>query len=154
VGLAAFLVWRARWKAAAGLVITSALLLGIFVLAFGADTFGFVRASGGWAPNTYPPAQNLPGLAARWFETHQSGGALANSPIVAQSLGVGLSLVLAIATLRVCWPPGRGRVGSNLEIGLIVIAVLLTNARTWYHHYTLLAIPLAALLAAGGAPMH
>ena len=38
---------------------------------------------------------------------------------------VGLSLILAFATIRVCWPPGRRRLGSDLEVGLIVAALLL-----------------------------
>ena len=92
--------------------------------------------------------RSLPALALRWLTAHPYGPALADAPEAARAIGLALAGALALATAAVCWPPLRGRRPSpRAEVGLMVAVVLLAVPHTWYHHYTVAVIPLAALLA-------
>ncbi len=147
VGLVGYLLWRIRWKALVWLAVFSAAILAVIALTFGPYSLDFLGRSTGWPMRTYPPAQNLPSLAARWLTAHPYGFSLADNPTAARWVGLMLAALLAAATLLLCWPPGNPSVWSDAQLGLILAAIPLVNARTWYHHYSVMAIPVAILLS-------
>ncbi len=153
LGPAALLLWEGRWAAAARVVAGAAGGIGVSALVLGPAALNLAWATSALAVSPYPPAQSLPGLAARWLTAHPYGFSLADDPTAARRVGLGLAAVLGAATLAACWPPGNYAGRFGVRAGLVCAAVLLANPGTWYHHATMLAIPLAALLGrAGGRP--
>jgi hypothetical protein len=144
IGLAGLLIWEGWWR-------SMALALGAFGLAlmFPAGVFGPAALHfwhpGSFGPTTYPPAQNLTGLAFRWLTGHPYGFSLLDDPNAAWWAGAVTAAVVWAITLWACWPPGQGGRKLQLRAGLMVAATLATNPATWYHHATMLGIPLAAL---------
>jgi len=129
-----------------------ALTLGAFGLAliFPAGAFGpaalhFSRP-GSFGPTTYPPAHNLTGLAFRGLTGHPYGFSQLDDPNAAWWAGAVMADAVWAITLRARWPPGLGGRKLQVRAGLIVAATLAINPATWYHHATMLGIPLAALV--------
>lgn len=145
IGIAAYAVWRGRWRLLRGAGVSIGVLLAMCYGFFGANALHFLRIKSTWGPVTYPPAQDLPGLAIRWFSLHEWGRPLLNAPQFGYWLGIGLAAILTLATIALCLPAGRRGWNDN-QMGLIIIAILLVNVRTWYHHAVLLAIPIAFLI--------
>ena len=100
----------------------------------------------------YPPLQNLWGTAQRWFTAHEYGWSVANNPAFSDQAGLLLSLGLAIATIVFCRPPFHRNSWRDADLGMVIIAVALIVPATWYHHYAILAIPLAILIASARNP--
>lgn len=146
VGLAGLLLWEGRWAAAGGAAAVAIAAAGVCAGLLGPAALGLGWANSALAVNPYPPAQSLPGLAARWLTAHRYGFSLADAPAAARWVGLGLSAALGAATLAACWPPGPGDGRFTVRAGLVCVAVLLANPATWYHHATMLSIPLAVLL--------
>lgn len=145
IGIAAYAIWRGRWRLLLGTIVSICALLAVCYGFFGANALHFIWIKSSWTPVTYPPAQNLPSLAARWFTPHEWGGVLLNAPQFGYWLGIGLAALLTLATIALNWPAGR-RGWNDSQMGLIISAILLVNVRTWYHHAVLLAIPIAFLI--------
>jgi hypothetical protein len=153
LALAAWLAWRQRWRALAWLAAALLVILASMAFLVGLSPANFFTLEPGWMGDTYPPRQNLPALAARWLTPHVFGPSLGLSPAAGLWAGVALSAAVAAITVGLCWPPGRRQGGADRQAALIVAAVMLVFARTWYHHFTMLALPLAVLLAgARGQP--
>jgi glycosyl transferase family 87 len=138
IGVLLYGAWRGRVRFLAACAVATAALLAIAVAAFGSSALGFAGAVSSWTPRSYPPSQNLPGLAARWFG---DGSGLAFA------VGAALSAAVAAATIALCRPSGRARSWSRAELAAVVAAVLIAHAATWYHHYAMLAIAMALLWA-------
>jgi hypothetical protein len=145
IGMAAYAFWRGRWRLLLGSIASIGVLLAICYGFFGANALHFLLLKSGWGPAAYPPAQNLPALATRWFSLHEYGRPLLNAPQFGYWFGIGLSGVVTLATMALCLPAGR-KGWHDSQLGLIITAVLLVNVRTWYHHAVLLAIPIAFLI--------
>ena len=145
IGIAAYAVWRGRWRLLIGAIVSIGVLLAVCYGFFGANALHFLRLKSTWGPVTYPPAQDLPALAIRWFSLHEWGRPLLNAPQFGYWLGIGLAAILTLATVALCLPAGR-RGWNDSQMGLIITAILLVNVRTWYHHAVLLAIPIAFLI--------
>jgi hypothetical protein len=158
LGLAALLLWEGRWRALFGAVITALVLLSLPAAVFGPRALNFVGAGLSAGTTSYPPAQSLPGLAARWLTAHPYGFSLADHPAAARWAGLCLSALVLAVTAAACWPPGRSGSSFQARAGLVCAAAMLANPGTWYHHATMLGIPLAVLLGrsagrpGGGGP--
>ncbi len=153
LGLAALLLWERWWGALFWALVMAVVLLGLSAAAFGSVALNFVGSNLSPAPTPYPAAQSLPGLAARWLTVHPYGFSLADHPAAARWAGLGLSGLVLAVTAAACWPPGRSGPSFGVRAGLVCAAVLLANPGTWYHHATMLGIPLAVLLGrAEGRP--
>jgi hypothetical protein len=146
LGLAALLLWEGRWRALFGAVITALVLLSLPAAVFGPRALNFVGAGLSAGTTSYPPAQSLPGLAARWLTAHPYGFSLADHPAAARWAGLCLSALVLAVTAAACWPPGRSGSSFQARAGLVCAAAMLANPGTWYHHATMLGIPLAVLL--------
>ncbi len=148
--VAALTVWAGRWPAVAGTIAGAALGLGLPVAVFGPRAFSLGGSGLSAVAPAYPPAQSLPGLAARWLTGHPYGFSLVNDPDAARWVSLLLSAGVLAATFAACWPVGRDGQWFQLRAGLITVAVLLANPATWYHHGTMLSIPLAVLIGRAG----
>ncbi len=146
LGLAALLLWERRWVTAGQAIAAAAAGAGVSALVLEPATLSLAWVTSALAVAPYPPAQSLPGLTARWLTAHPYGFSLADDPIAARWAGLGLAVVLWAATLAACWPPGSSAGRFGVRAGLVCAAVLLANPGTWYHHATMLAIPLAVLV--------
>ncbi len=142
LGLLGYLIWRGRWRALGAVFGVALLVVGISVLAFGPVTLNFLSISVPLFAAAYPPAQSLSGLAVRWLTRHPYGFSLTDMPILAQWVGLLLSGGLVGITLVCCDRPGP-RSWSDAQAGLMIVAGLLANPGTWYHHFTLFELPLA-----------
>jgi hypothetical protein len=151
VGLLCYPIWKGRWRPVIVFAGITAAVLSLMTALFGWGSLhsGVPLSITGLEVDAYPPLQNFWGLAQRWFTTHQYGASVALNPQLARQAGLALSLILAIATLLVCLPPLRRNTWRDADLGLVLIAVALTTPATWYHHYALLAIPLAIQVANG-----
>ncbi|MER3400120.1 MAG: hypothetical protein C4313_03130 [Thermoflexus sp.] len=148
VGLAAYLLWRGRWRALGATLGEAGLALGLSLLAFGPAALGFMGLPARTGAIAYPPAQSLPGLAARWLTHHPYGFSIADRPDLAQGVGMGLALGLVLVTLIRSGRPGTGPWSDRVAGGWLM-AALLANPGTWYHHFTIAAIPLAVRARCG-----
>lgn len=149
IGLICYPIWKGRWQPVIVFAVIAALVLSLMTALFGWGSLhsGVPLSITGLKVDAYPPLQNFWGLAQRWFTTHLYGASVALNPKLAGRAGLALSLILAIATLLVCLPPLRRNTWRDADLGMILIAIALTAPATWYHHYALLAISLAILIA-------
>jgi hypothetical protein len=150
LGPAALCLYEGRRKALAGMVLGIALSLAAGLLAFGPPALGFLRLSLPTSGGVYPPAQNLPGLAARWLTRHPYGFSLADDAGIARGVGWGLAGMLLLLTGIALGRPGKAHPDFVRRAGLAAIAFLLANPGTWYHHGMIMSMPLAAWLAQPG----
>jgi alpha-1,2-mannosyltransferase len=150
VGIAAYAAWRARWKLVVAAVLAAAATLVVAWVWLGPNALRFVGHQVRWSARVLPPAQNLQSTALRWLTANDFGPALVDRPALATIAGILAVLALAGATLALCRPRGA-RPWSRAEIGLVITAIVIANPRTWYHHYTMLAIPFALLASRPGA---
>ncbi|RPI22275.1 MAG: DUF2029 domain-containing protein, partial [Acidobacteria bacterium] len=153
VGFLAYAIFRARWRLALTASVVLFLVLVPTVWAFGAVSLHSVIAAIGDDPGLsltsgYPPAQSLFGLAERWLTQHHFGWSVADDRSLALMTAWILSAVIAAITIGRCWPPLHPAGWSDLQLGLVMTAVLLVNRATWYHHYAVLILPLAVAVAA------
>ena len=149
IGIICYPIWKGRWKMiipfAAIVAITLALMIALF--GWGSLHSGVPLAVTGMQVEAYPPLQNFWGTAHRWFSVHEYGTNVTNSSRLAEGAGWLLSIGLALATLLLCLPPIRNSTWREADWGMVIIAIALAVPATWYHHYVLLAIPLAFLIA-------
>jgi hypothetical protein len=149
IGLICYPIWKGRWRAAILFVIITALTLSLMTALFGWGSLhsGVPISAAGIHVGAYPPLQNFWGAAQRWFTPHEYGWSVAQNSMLADRIGLLLSLGLVIVTVLFCLPPMRPSSWRDAEWGMILIAIALIVPATWYHHYSLLAIPLAILIA-------
>jgi Glycosyltransferase family 87 len=144
VGVAAYAAWRSRWKLVAALTFAAAGILAASALWLGPDVLHFAGSQVGWSARTPAPSQNLASTALRWLSANDVGPALLDRPLLASIAGMLSAFALTGATLLLCRPRGA-RPWSRAQIALVIVAIVIANPRTWYHHYTMTAIPLALL---------
>jgi hypothetical protein len=149
LGLICYPIWKGRWKAVISCGVIMAMIFSLLTILFG---WGGLKAG---IPFTnalstrgvYPPLQNLMSAARRLLSTHDYGWSLANNPVLSDWVGVSLCIILAMATMAFCWPPLLRGSWRETGLGLTIIAFVVIVPATWYHHFTILTIPLAILLA-------
>lgn len=142
IGLLAYGLWRSRWRFVAGAALSGTALLVACWFAFGSAALAFLGTVSRWSPRGYPPSQNLPGLVLRWL---RDGGVIARPGIVYAVAVLGSAAVVALTVLA-CRPPGATRRSSAAELACMLAAVLIAHARTWYHHYGMLALAMVLLV--------
>jgi hypothetical protein len=149
IGLIFYPIWKGRWKMAITFVIITAAALSLMTILFGWGSLksGVPLSIAGIHTSAYPPLQNLWGAAQRWLTANQYGQSLVRNPALSEPAGLVLSLGLAIATMLFCRPPMRPNSWRDADLGMVITAIALIVPATWYHHYALLAIPLAILIA-------
>jgi hypothetical protein len=149
IGLICYPMWKGRWKTAILFAVITALLLSLTTWLFGWGSLnsGVPLSAAGIHIGAYPPLQNFWGTAQRWFTPHEYGWSVAWDTVSAGRMGFLLSLGLAVATILFCLPPFRTASWRDADWGMSLIAIALVVPPTWYHHYALLAIPLAILIA-------
>jgi hypothetical protein len=149
IGLIGYPVWKGRWRMAVTFVLIAGVLFALMTTLFGWGSVqsGVPLSIAGIRTGAYPPLQNLWGTAQRWFTAHEYGWSLANNPALSDQAGLLLSLGLAIATIVFCRPPFHRNSWRDCDLGMVIIAVALIVPATWYHHYAILAIPLAIFIA-------
>ncbi len=148
LALAAYLVWRRRWRelgwCLGALVLLVALTLPLTGFAPWADYLSAAAALGGAGELvTYPPNQSLWGAAGRVL----GAGTAAHGVALATALAFGAATALAT------WP--RRRTAAELRLGaaLVLAATALAVPLSWIHHQVLLlpAFVVAWQAAAGHA---
>ncbi len=149
IGLICYPTWKGKWKTVVLFTLIAASVLSLMMAFFGRGSLysGVPLSVAGLDVGAYPPLQSFWGLGQRWFTHHEYGWSLAENPLLASRAGLLLSLSLAIATLLFCLPPMRKNSWRDADWGLVIVAIALVIPATWYHHYALLAIPLAILIA-------
>ena len=148
VALGAYLVWRGRWRSVAIAVVIMIVVLGVCSVTWVPELLSSYAGALGRLGSVEDvvaaaPNQSLSGMAARALGPRTSRGALV-------WVGRLLSVLCLLATIAVCWPPGKRvtttRIG--LETALIVSTLGLITPYAWYHQLTLLLVP-AAVVGAG-----
>lgn len=149
IGIAGYAFWKGKWRMAGTFLIIAAVLLGLMACLFGWGSVqsGVPLSVAGVRAGAYPPLQNFWGMVSRWFTVHEYGWHFTNQPALAENAGLLLSIGLAIATMLFCLPAIRPDSWRDADLGMAIIAVTLIVPATWYHHYAILAIPLAILFA-------
>lgn len=149
LGFICYPIWKGRWKAAVPCAVIMALAFSLMTVLFGWGSLkaGIPLTIAVSTSGTYPPLQNFWGTTHRWFTAHDYGWSLLNNPMLSDRAGLLLCLILAVATLLFCWPPLRLSSWRDTGLGLVIIAFVLIIPATWYHHFTILVIPLAILIA-------
>jgi hypothetical protein len=149
IGLICYPIWKGKWKTAitfaiiaAGMLLLMAGLFGLGSMQSGVPFSITVLHTG-----SYPPLQNIWGMVHRWFTANEYGWSLANNPMLSLGAGLLLSLGLTVATILFCRPALRPKSWRDVEFGIVLIAIALIVPATWYHHFALLAIPMAILIA-------
>jgi hypothetical protein len=149
IGLICYPLWKGKWKTTILFAVITALVLSLMTWMFGWGSLnsGVPLSAAGSHIGAYPPLQNFWGTAQRWLTPHEYGWSLAGNAISAGRMGWLLSLGLAVSTVLFCLPPFRPASWRDADWGMSLIAIALVVPQTWYHHYALLAIPLAILIA-------
>lgn len=148
VVLVAYFLLRRRWRvlAAASVAGTALLALSLAVAGVGPHLHWLLEMAPGLAsgartgtffePACHPENQSLTGICCRligegsaWFRP------------VSSALGV---LVVGITAL-VLWRRRRPRL-DGLEASVVVVTLLLISTITWFHHMTLMVLPLGVLV--------
>ena len=166
-----YFAWKRQWKLVASAIIGLALFLTVVPgLVLGQSRN--IELLGDWygavvAPyvergevETRQHNQSMPALLYRWLTDspglEKSGGHepehvnfASLDPRIVRWITRGLSIALIIALAWLCRTPTNDRLDWRLccEYGLVIIGMLVLSERTWKHHYTPFAIPLAALVA-------
>jgi hypothetical protein len=155
IGLIGYSIWKGRWKMAITFAPIAGVLLALMTAFFGWGSLqsGVPLSIAGIRAGAYPPLQNFWGAAQRWFTAHEYGRPLANNPALSDQAALLLSLGLAIATIVFCRPPFHRNSWRHADLGMVIIAVALMVPATWYHHYAILAIPMAILIASSETRM-
>ena len=149
LGLLCYPIWKGRWKAVIASMLSLTFLYSLMTALFGRGSLkaGFPLTIDGSTVGTYPPLQNVWGAMHRWLTAHDYGWSLINNPVLSNRVGLLLCLILAIATIALCWPPLRLNSWRDAGLGMVIAAFVLIIPATWYHHFTILVIPLAILIA-------
>lgn len=149
IGFAGYSIWKGRWKTAGAFILITAVVLGLLAFLFGRGSLlsGIPLSIAGTHGGAYPPLQNFWGTASRWFAEHEYGWSLTVNPALSELAGLLLSISLAVATALFCLPAMRPDSWRDADLGMALIAIALAVPATWYHHYAILAIPLAILIA-------
>ena len=138
--LVLYLFWRRRWRAAiACCVVLAVLTLACTVLVDGGIWVSYAHhavalatAKGGLA---LPPNPSVTGLLSRTLGSTDAVRVVASL----------LSVVLLGLTALLCWPRGPFSRWVALESSLVVAAVVLAPAFTWFHQLTILVLPILVI---------
>jgi len=145
----AYFIWRGKLTAA------FATLLGL--LLFFAISLPFAGGWQGWLDFFHVAAYygHPTSLHAHGFNQTLSVGfnqalsgffaRLIPSDLLSIKLSQISAAILTLATIAVCWPPGRSQ-SLDLEFGLITITVNLIMPYTWYYQYIILLIPIFIII--------
>jgi hypothetical protein len=148
--LAAYLLWKGRYRAslAALAVVILLSLVGVLVLeTWGVGLSSYARyltqvlPELGARPN--PHTHSFNGLFSLMFLASPNFTPLINSPVVWRIMMVSCTLLLISATVWLC-PRGNGR-AMDLEMALVVTALQPVAGVTWMSTLVLLLFPYAAL---------
>ncbi len=146
-----YLAWRRQWRAALAGAIVIVLLLGSAIpligrsgLASYARNFSTLGAVGGLIPGG--ASQSVGSFFARLLVAGEGRWALTDAPQLARWLGWGVSLLLVVATMALCWPRGDLSNLFALEFALVTTTASLVTPYVWYHQLVVLLIPFFILV--------
>lgn len=152
IALVGLLVWRERWRALIGLVLTTMAILPIALLVFGpAPVISQFRPGGllnlGFA---YPTNQNFNGLVSRWFMPHDYGAPLVNAPQLFLPFYLAICSSFALITFALLWPLGARSESIELQAAILIVLTHLVFPTTWFHHLSMTFIAFAVLIERWG----
>ena len=140
--IALYFLWKGKYRIFLCTLATLILLVGCSAAVVGPEAYGtylysvlptqFLKA--------HPLNQSLSGFTARIVPMHQDSGL-----VLWRLLSLSAAALVALASILII-PPGRNNEdASDLEISLVIVAMLLISTVSWIGTLTLLIIPYAVL---------
>ena len=150
------LVWRGRWKALAGVLAASLIVIFASVVAFGSkvildqlkpyQSILQPTVDPSVAGSSWPGNQNLFSLLSRLLTPNEFGPSLMNSPQLVLITYWILAVAFVAGALALLWPFGLDLRYFELEFALLLTTTLLLSPITQIHHLTVAFIPFALLI--------
>jgi hypothetical protein len=146
----AYLGWRRQWQA-----VLTGLIVAVIVFCLAVPLIGWAGLESyarhflslGAAGSVIPVgvSQSIYSFFGRLLMPGSNAESLASSTQLVQVLGLSTSLLLALATVVLCWPTGDLAQFYDLEFALVTTVINLVTPYVWYHQLVLLLIPFFVL---------
>jgi hypothetical protein len=157
IALLGLVLLRERWRALAGILAASLLIIPLSMLLLGIESTFAQLSPYGWilqptvnpqslANVQLPDNQNLIGLFSRMLAPSKQGFPLVDAPQLVPYFYWGSVVVLLGVTLWLLWPFGRRAQWSEFEFALLIMTTLLISPLTKYHHLALGFVAFAVLI--------